>query len=275
MKFKLFNYSLLLSGLVLFAATSCKKEGCTDANASNYSEKAKEDDGSCTYDAGSLPTGYEKFYNITDIYVDGGNVIIKTTDEPDHVSPFYPTGHALYAPYDGTNTNFSTEISLMGQAQDPDIQAQNITFTIPVNAAENSSHEATGGGPIGVAINGVVFYSQYNGAQQLLDDLEFDNTDQYSGHPSPTNGQYHYHIEPAWLTSQNGDDALIGVLLDGFFVYGPKCNGVTITNSDLDAYHGHNSATSDFPDGVYHYHCTDDAPWINGDGYWGTPGTVN
>lgn len=30
--------------------TSCKKEGCTDSTANNYDEKAKDDDGSCTYD---------------------------------------------------------------------------------------------------------------------------------------------------------------------------------------------------------------------------------
>lgn len=31
------------------AFTSCKKEGCTDSTATNYSSKAKKDDGSCTY----------------------------------------------------------------------------------------------------------------------------------------------------------------------------------------------------------------------------------
>ena len=37
---------LLIGGLTL---TSCKKEGCTDETAENYNEKAKKDDGSCTY----------------------------------------------------------------------------------------------------------------------------------------------------------------------------------------------------------------------------------
>ena len=40
----------LLAGMVAVTAISCKKEGCTDATANNYSEEAKKDDGSCTYD---------------------------------------------------------------------------------------------------------------------------------------------------------------------------------------------------------------------------------
>ena len=64
-----------------------------------------------------------------------------------------------------------------------------------------------------------------------------------------------------------------GFLLDGFPLYGPVENGEAVTNNDLDQYHGHSHATNEYPDGIYHYHCTDDAPWINGYGYFGTPGT--
>jgi hypothetical protein len=40
---------LLVLATLTLATTSCKKEGCTDETALNYSEKAKKDDGSCTY----------------------------------------------------------------------------------------------------------------------------------------------------------------------------------------------------------------------------------
>ncbi len=39
---------LVFAALIVFLL-GCKKEGCTDPTASNYSEKAKKDDGSCIY----------------------------------------------------------------------------------------------------------------------------------------------------------------------------------------------------------------------------------
>lgn len=41
--------TLLLGAALTMTAVSCKKEGCTDATATNYDEKAKKDDGSCQY----------------------------------------------------------------------------------------------------------------------------------------------------------------------------------------------------------------------------------
>lgn len=40
-----------LMGAFIMAGTSCKKEGCTDVDAINYDEDAKDDDGSCVYPA--------------------------------------------------------------------------------------------------------------------------------------------------------------------------------------------------------------------------------
>jgi len=45
----------MILALVAFTAatfttfTGCKKKGCIDANADNYNDKAKKDDGTCTY----------------------------------------------------------------------------------------------------------------------------------------------------------------------------------------------------------------------------------
>lgn len=45
---KKFNF-ILGAFIVGLSFTSCKKEGCTDNVATNYSEEAKKDDGSCNY----------------------------------------------------------------------------------------------------------------------------------------------------------------------------------------------------------------------------------
>ena len=47
MKLKL-SFGIVLS--VLFLTASCKKEGCTDIDATNYSSEAKKDDGSCSFE---------------------------------------------------------------------------------------------------------------------------------------------------------------------------------------------------------------------------------
>ena len=148
---------------------------------------------------------------------------------------------------------------------------ENYVFKIPRYPSEAADKESTPMGPMGVAINSIVFFNQE--AAPGDDILEELNTfDQYEGHPA--GDAYHYHIEPIWLTENKGSDAFLGFLLDGFPVYGPMENGKTITNDDLDDYHGHTSATADFPDGIYHYHITEDLPWINGDGFYGEAGTI-
>ncbi len=49
-KFKSINAALILAVLITGSSIiSCKKKGCTDSTAANYNDKAKKDDGSCTY----------------------------------------------------------------------------------------------------------------------------------------------------------------------------------------------------------------------------------
>lgn len=69
--------TILVAALVATTAVSCKKKGCTDPLATNYSESAKKDDGSCVY-----PDG-QKNYTIETVTVNGASYekITGTIDE--------------------------------------------------------------------------------------------------------------------------------------------------------------------------------------------------
>lgn len=207
-----------------------------------------------------VPEVYKALYGASSLTVDGDYLVITSKGEPDHDSPYY-TG-SMYTP--DPNSGFSKNPN--------SIQENDLTFRIPLHPTEATTHQATHLGPIGIALDGVPYYNQYNTTDVPLTS-EIVSFDQFNGHPDQE-GAYHYHVEPVYLTAKYGRDALLGFLLDGFPVYGPEENGKILTSADLDAYHGHFGPTKEFPNGIYHYHITADAPYINGDGYYGTPGTV-
>jgi hypothetical protein len=215
----------------------------------------------------TVPDVYKKIYGATDMYVEGNYVVIKTTALPDHKSPYYQGTQwsSKYEAYNGTNPNYVTNPNRIAQV--------NLTFKIPLNPAEATMHAATPMGAIGISLNGVPFFNQYAAGGSPLTG-EINSFDQYNGHPQQQ-GQYHYHVEPYYLTSNKGKEALLGFLLDGFPVYGPQENGQLVTNSQLDTYHGHKTATADYPNGIYHYHITSTDPYLNGSGFYGTAGTVS
>ncbi len=216
----------------------------------------------------TVPAVYSKIYGATSITSDGTYITIKTTGTPDHKSVYYPTTNPLYENFSGTTFGGGTF------TKNPNVIAsQNYTFKIPVNPQVASAHAATPLGPIGVTVNGVPFFNQYAGPNQPLTN-EVMSFDQSWGHPAQA-GKYHYHVEPLYLTTVKlNKSALLGFLLDGFPVYGPEENGAAVTNSMLDAYHGHTGVTADYPNGIYHYHINNTDPYLNGSGFYGTAGTV-
>lgn len=241
--------------IVFFLGISCSKSN--DSTSS----------GNATFD---VPAVYKKIYGATSITNDGTYIIIKTKDLPDHKSPYYHTNNALYEAYIGTTFNGVTF-----QKNPNSIIEQSGTIKIPVNPKVDANHTATPLGPIGIALNGVAFFNQYAGPNQPLTS-EIVSFDQYYGHPQQS-GIYHYHVEPLYLTTvKTTKSGLLGFLLDGFPVYGPQEeDGSVVTNSLLDFYHGHQHKTIDYPNGIYHYHFTAEAPYLNGSGFYGTPGTIS
>ncbi len=242
--------ALIAGGCAKAAATVTASSGTTIAtpNATNT----------------ALPAAYRLFSDSVTITVEGNTLVLRTKDVPDHKSAYFPTSDARYQAYNGTNPLFSINPNR--------IATQSITFRIPLNPTSATTKSATPLGPIGISLNGVVFFNQYAGPNQPLTN-EINSFDQANGHPQQS-GQYHYHIEPLRLTDLYGKDALLGFLLDGFPVYGPVEGGRTLTNADLDIYHGHSAVTKEYPNGIYHYHITAADPYINGSGFYGVAGTV-
>jgi hypothetical protein len=255
---RMFSPTLIL---ILIATIACSGDDIigADPNTTNIdTDPTFETD----YDITSI---LPKFSGIDLSYeIKGNTVKFTTSDLPNHKSPYYPVDDELHETYNGANSNFRKNPNT--------IASQSIVLTIDLKPSAATNHHATPLGPIGISRNGVVFFNQYAGPNQPLTN-EINSFDQYLGHPQQS-GQYHYHIEPKFLTETFGDDAFLGLLSDGFPVYGPVENGRTISNADLDKYHGHTSVTTDFPDGIYHYHITSEDPYLNGSAYYGTPGNI-
>ncbi len=216
-----------------------------------------------------VPEVYLKIYGSSSITSDGTFITIKTTGAPDHKSIYYASNSPLYENFSGATFGGNTF-----QKNPNTIRTFSYTFKIPLIPTKATNSSATPLGAIGVSINGVPFFNQYAGPNQPLTN-EVGSFDQYYGHPQMA-GAYHYHVEPIYLTQVKASkSALMGFLLDGFPVYGPEENGVVVSESALDAFHGHTTVTADFPNGIYHYHVTNKDPYINGSGFYGTPGTVS
>jgi hypothetical protein len=220
---------------------------------------------SCKKDV-DVPDVFTKFGDNVEVASDGDEIVITCDGTPNHGSPYFSTSDSRWEDYNGTNEAFVLNPN--------SISSQSYEFRIPSSPeAKSGSKEATPMGAMGVSLNGVPFFNQYAAGGAALTN-EIDGFDQYNGHPQNT-GAYHYHMEPTYLTTTKGKEALLGFLLDGFPVYGPVENGAAVSNTDLDEYHGHSHVTADYPDGIYHYHITDADPYINGNGFYGKVGSVS
>lgn len=233
-------FLLVLVPALLFTA-GCKRKGCTDSTATNYDEDAKKDDGSCEYSTATLHAAFSAFDNDNcTIYADGSEIVIEANGHTNHTSPYWSETHALYvAPTVAQNIAPGAIDDWTG------------TFTLRVSGSPEkaSSSSATPLGPIGIAVTGSMIYNDNEGNNAPIDDA-LVSLDYTGAHTGPIS--YHYHLEPvAW---SDDDDALIGVMADGFFLYGRKCSSTSAYPTDLDASGGHTSTTQHATEAEYHYH---------------------
>lgn len=209
-----------------------------------------------------LPPQYQGFSEQVRVFVDGDVLVIRTKDIPNHPSPYFLRHEKNY------------EVPHQGMKMNPNrIFPQDYEFRIPLKPKKSKKATDTRLDAIGVARNGVVFFNQYAGRGRggfFPLEREIESFDRYNGHPAQR-GNYHYHLNPIFLTKEN-PGTWLGVMLDGFPLYGPmEVDGNK--PKDLDDCNGHTHATKEYPDGIYHYHITENAPYIAGC-FKGEPGTV-
>ncbi|TGK55482.1 YHYH protein [Leptospira kanakyensis] len=210
--------------------------------------------------------------------VSGSNYVFRSQNIPNNKSFYFGSSSPMYVALAGGQKS----------AGNNQISSQCLVYTIPSSPAAKSGTlvgTQSGYASVGITVNGLAIF---NNAAAPGDTLatEAQTFDTFNGHPQ-SSGVYHHHSQPLNIT--NNDSKLIGMLIDGFPVYGLNCDNATAATGDdgapgtvgpaLDSNHGHTANTVLFPSGIYHYHFASDATaGINtliGSNFHGTPGTVS
>ncbi len=249
---------LVVGALPIGLACSSSPTSPSTTTTAATATTASTSNATTTPSATTLATMYSKFTNGVTVQLSGATVVLTSNGVPDHKSPYFGVGNAQY------------EAPQAGMVVNPNlIASQNFVMRVPASPTATTPSD-TPLGAMGMAVNGVALFNQYAAGRQPLT-FEILSFDRYNGHPQQT-GVYHYHIDPVWITGAN-QSALVGILLDGFPVYGSKDMDGS-TPSGLDSCNGHLGVTPDFPNGIYHYHVTAAVPYIAGC-FKGTPGSAS
>lgn len=239
------HYRLSLLPLTLgLLLLGCSEDSGADNNASSTTAQ-----GDC--DAGAMAAAVQAASW-------GANVTITTSDsEVRFVSDGLPTHATLdaYGLMDNTTTG---------------VVATSHDISVPLCPKVASQKTDTNLGTIGVAISGAVFFDPYEGdGSTVALESNFDVNgapfiDTCSGHPLPSGSDYHYHGIPYCITdtldAAGQHSKMLGLLLDGFPLYGPKGEGGAAP-TDLDECNAHFGPTPEHPAGITHYHLTETAPY--------------
>lgn len=195
-----------------------------------------------------LPTAFAEFDDeTTTVYLDGDDIVIESNGWVNHTSPYWSDNHVL---------NIDPIVTSTERMAPGNIDNFNGSYTlrIPFNPTKASNTTATQLGPIGIAVSGGMIYNDREGGNVPIDNAA-PSLDYTGGHTGPQS--YHYHIEPkAW---SEDDTELIGVIADGFLLYGRKCAATGTYPTDLDESGGHIGTTQHNDTPHYHYHIMNEA----------------
>jgi hypothetical protein len=226
---------LLFLGAIIFISS------CTD-------DAENTDDSDDSSDAVSTPISAFDEFNSAAVTVsyDGDEITIDSNGVPNHTSPYWEETNALHID------------QIVAVALTPGNISDNRSYSLTVDAAPEiaASSTATGLGAIGISVTAAPIFNDLEGNKEPIEELIAETFDYAGAHNGPSG--YHYHIESSDVPENTelsfNDSKLVGILGDGFLLYGRKeADGSYPT--DLDESGGHFGVTP-HSDGVeiYHYH---------------------
>lgn len=229
-RFKNLNRVLPILFLIIVGFVACNTDSINDLDALD-----ENDDEEVT----ELHAAFAAFNpDAVTVMLDGSNVIVETTGLPNHETVYWGEGNELYR--DEPDVALTPSI----------ISSNNNATSITIDATPNLTGATveTNFNTIGIAVSGASIFNNQEGAGAL--DQAAASLDWTGAHIGP--GVYHYHLEPKAFSDD--DDNLIGILLDGVFLYGRRDYPSNEYPTDLDESGGHFGPTPHNPDGEYHYH---------------------
>jgi hypothetical protein len=184
---------------------------------------------------------------------DGGDSFVRARADglPDYESNYWDDSDPCWEDHDPENPN--------------QIAAKDYTIDFP-EAADTTSTSMQMIAVVGLSANGVPIFGNFAAPG---DDIftEAQTFDRCGGHPTQ-NGTYHYHSEPVSLSYD--DDRFIGVMRDGYPIYGRRDLDGSLPT--VDEYGGHTGTTPHSPStAVYHYHVNEQTstnPGTAGEKQW-------
>ncbi len=189
----------------------------------------------------------------------GDYYIFKSQNVPNTKSFYFGSSSPLYEALPAGNTSAGTN----------QISSQNLVYCIPANPSKGSGTVSTQGGlvSVGITVNGLAVFNNAAAPPDKLSS-EASTFDNYQGHPQ-NSGIYHHHAAVPYICDGGintnnatacANSKLIGIALDGYAIYGQKCDKGTsdaaddTVPTDLDSLHGHTAVTTHFTTATYHYH---------------------
>lgn len=143
-----------------------------------------------------------------------------------------------------------------------------ITYYIPAYPVKTTTKTTTRSLAYwAVSLDGFPFAEQPPSSASAMG-VAIPSLDACGGHVQPA-GPFHYHLVPQVIDNlfevegidrncsyvDQSSNTILGYTRDGFPMYGYQDSDGTVP-TDLDDCQGHTHATTDFPDGIYHYHIT-------------------